>query len=186
MNVSVAIAARRSIRAFSANAPTREQLEGLFSDANFAPNHRLTQPWRFYVCGPETRAAYGLALGNRKAKKATDEAHAEQIRKETSDSHRAWPSMVIVAQVLNENQEIREEDYAATMMAIQTLCLSAVAHGLGTHIRSGAIMDDPAARSAVGVAEGERIVAVLTIGEPLEVPAPKTRRAANELTIWRD
>lgn len=186
MNVSVAIAARRSIRSFTETAPTREQLEGLFHDANLAPNHRLTQPWRFYVCGPEARAAYGLALGNRKAKKATDEAHAEQIRKDTSDQHRAWPSMVIVAMTLNDNPEIREEDYAATMMAVQTLCLSAVAHGLGTYIRSGAIMDDPAARAAVGVAENERIVAVLTVGEPLEVPPPKTRRPASELTVWRD
>lgn len=186
MNVSVAIAARRSIRSFTENAPTREQLEGLFHDANHAPNHRLTQPWRFYACGPEARSAYGLALGNRKAKKATDEAQAEQIRKDTSDQHRAWPSMVIVAMTLNDNPEIREEDYAATMMAVQTLCLSAVAHGLGTHIRTGAIMDDPAARAAIGVADNERIVAVLTVGEPLEVPPPKTRRPAAELTVWRD
>ncbi len=186
MNVSAAIAARRSIRAFTNRVVTREELEGLFHDANQAPNHRLTQPWRFYACGPEARAAYGLALGNRKAKKATDEAHAEQLRRETSDAHRAWPGMVIVSMTLNENAEIREEDYAATMMAVQTLCLSAVAHGLGTYIRTGAIMDDPAARAAAGVPEGERIIAVLTVGEPLEVPAPKTRRPATELTNWRD
>jgi nitroreductase len=186
MNVSAAIAARRSVRTFADRPVTREELEGLFHDANLAPNHRLTQPWRFYVCGPEARAGYGLALGHRKAKKATDEAHAEQLRRETSDAHRAWPGMVVVAMTLNENAEIREEDYAATMMAVQSLCLSAVAHGLGTYIRSGAIMDDPNARTAVGVPDGERIVAVLTVGEPLEVPPAKTRRPASELTIWRD
>ncbi len=186
MNVSAAIAARRSIRTFSDRVVTREELEGLFADANQAPNHRLTQPWRFYVCGPEARAGYGLALGNRKAKKATDEAQAEKMRQDTSGAHRAWSGMVVVAMTLNENAEIREEDYAATMMAVQTLCLSAVAHGLGTYIRSGAIMDDPAARAAVGVPEGERIVAVLQVGEPLEVPPAKTRRPASELTIWRD
>jgi nitroreductase len=186
MHVSHAIAARRSIRSFTDRAITREDLEPLFHDANLAPNHRLTQPWRFYVLGPEARAGYGLALGNRKAKKATDEAQAEKMRKDTSDSHRAWPCMVIMAMTLNENAEIREEDYAATMMAVENFCLSAVAHGLGTHIRTGAIMDDPAARAAVGVPEGERIVAVLTVGEPAEQPPAKTRRPAEELTHWVD
>ena len=154
--------------------------------ATLAPNHRLTNPWRFHVLGPEARAAYGLALGNRKAKKATDEAHAETIRRNTSDEHRAQPCMLIVSMTLHENPEIREEDYASTMMAVQNLCLSAVEQGLGTHIRSGAIMDDPAARTAVGVGDDERIVAVLTVGVPLEVPDAKPRRSAPELTRWTD
>lgn len=186
MNLSDAITARRSIRKFAERAPSREQLMHMFGDANTAPNHRLTQPWRFYVLGPEARAAYGLALGNRKAKKATDEAHAETIRRNTSDEHRAQPCMVIVSMLQHENLEIREEDYAATMMAVQNMSLSAVALGLGTHIRTGAIMGDPAARAAVGVTDDERIVAVLSVGVPLETPEPKTRRAATELTRWVD
>lgn len=184
MNVSDAIATRRSVRKFTERAPTREQLERMLHAATLAPNHRLTQPWRFYVLGPEARAAYGLALGNRKAKKATDEAQAESMRQNTSREHRAQPCMVLVSIVLNENPEIREEDYAAAMMATQNLCLSAVEQGLGTHIRTGAIMDDPAARAAAGVSEGERIVVVLTIGEPLDLPDAKARRAASELTHW--
>ena len=36
------------------------------------PNHRLTQPWRFYVLGPDARQAYGLVLGGRKARKIED------------------------------------------------------------------------------------------------------------------
>ncbi len=186
MNLSDAISNRRSIRKFTDRAPSRDALEQMIQAATLAPNHRITQPWRFAVLGPEARAAYGLALGNRKAKKATDEAQADSIRQTTSRDHRAQPCMLIVSMVLNENPEIREEDYAATYMAVQNLCLSAVAQGLGTHIRTGAIMDDPAARAAAGVAEGERIVAVLTVGEPAEVPAAKPRTAGSALTRWVD
>lgn len=184
MNVSDATALRRSVRKFTERAPTREQLERMLHAATLAPNHRLTQPWRFYVLGPEARAAYGLALGNRKAKKASDEAQAESMRQNTSREHRALPCMVLVSIVLNENPEIREEDYGAAMMATQNLCLSAVEQGLGTHIRTGAIMDDPAARAAAGVPDDERIVVVLTVGEPLELPEAKARRAVSELTHW--
>src|SRR6476661_3136775 len=161
MNVFDAISARRSVRKFTDRAPTRAELEQMLEAATLAPNHRLTNPWRFYVLGPESRAAYGLALGNRKAKKATDEAHADSIRLATSDEHRGQPCMLLVAMTLNENPEIREEDYASTMMATQNICLAAAGLGLGTHIRSGAIMADPAARAAVGVPEDQRIVAVL-------------------------
>ena len=184
MNVSDAIAHRRSVRKFTDRAPTRAELERMVHAATLAPNHRLTQPWRFYVLGPEARAAYGLALGNRKAKKATDAAQADSIRQTTSREHRAQPCMLVVSVVLNENPEFREEDYAATMMAVQNLSLSAVEQGLGTHIRTGAIMDDPAARAAALVPDGERIVAVLTVGVPLEHSEAKARRAASELTHW--
>ncbi len=186
MNLFDAIATRRSVRKFTDRAPTRAELEQMLDAATFVPNHRLTNPWRFYVLGPESRAAYGFALGNRKAKKATDEAHADSIRRATSDEHRAQPCMLLVAMTQNESAEIREEDYASTMMATQNICLAATALGLGTHIRSGAIMDDPAARAAAGVPDGERIVAVLTVGVPLEIPDAKTRRPAAELTHWVD
>ncbi len=184
MNVSDAIAARRSVRKFTEHTPTREQLERMLHAATLAPNHRLTNPWRFYVLGPEARAAYGLALGNRKAKKATDETQAETMRQTTSREHRALPCMILVAMVKHENPEFCEEDYAATYMAVQNLGLSAVEQGLGTHIRTGAIMDDPAARAAAGVPESERIVAVIAVGEPAEKSEAKPRRPAVELTHW--
>lgn len=186
MKTSDAIIERRSIRTFTDRAPTREELETIIVAATHAPNHRMTQPWRFYVLGSEARAAYGLALGNRKAKKSADEAAANIVRQKTSDDHRALPCMIAVSMVLNDNPEIREEDYAATMMAISLLCLSAVEHGLGTHIKSGAIMDDPAARAAAQVGEGERIVAVLNVGVPAEMPPTRERKPVSEVAFFRD
>ena len=86
--------------------------------------------------------------------------------------------------VLNESPEVREEDYAACMQAIANMTLAAVDRGLGTHMRSGAVMDDPAARAAVGVREGERIVAIVSVGVPAEIPAPKSRQGAAAVTKW--
>ena len=69
MNVSEAIAQRRSIKKFQDRPVTREEIEALLDAAVLAPNHHMTQPWRFYVLGPNARRAYGLALGERKARK---------------------------------------------------------------------------------------------------------------------
>jgi nitroreductase len=92
--------------------------------------------------------------------------------------------MVAVTQRLADDPEIREEDFAATFMAIQNLCLAAAARGLGTHIKTGAVLGDAPLREALGVGEGERIVAVVQLGEPEEVPAPKAREPAEAKTRW--
>jgi nitroreductase len=184
INTLEALHGRRSIRQFTNRDVSRVEVETLLDAAVVAPNHRLTQPWRFYVLGPQARHAYGLALGNRKAKKIEDPAAAESIRSKVAEEHAALPLMIVVAMVEDANPEIREEDVGATMMAIQNISLAAVALGLGTHIKTGAVMQDPAARTAAGVAESERIVAVVNVGEPATVPPAKERRSAASLTTW--
>jgi nitroreductase len=184
MDIFDTISARRSIKEFTDREVASEQIERMLSAAVLAPNHRMTQPWRFYVLGPEARAGYGRVLGHRKAKRVEEAAAAAAVIAKVEQSHRDLPAMLAVSVVVDENPEIREEDYAATWMAIQNLSLAAHALGLGTHVKSGAVMDDPGARAAVGVPEGERIVATITLGEPASVPEAKPRRGAAELTTW--
>jgi len=185
MRPTEAIASRRSIKRFTSRPVSRDEIETLLSAAALAPNHRLTQPWRFYVLGPESRYAYGLALGDRKARKLTDAAAAAAMRETVAAEHRALPAMIAVAIVGNENAEIAEEDYAAAMMAVAHIGLVAVEQGLGTQIKTGAVMNDLAARHAVGVGEGERIVAIVNVGEPADVPPAKPREPATAFTRWR-
>jgi len=186
MQVADAIRERRSIKRFTAAPVSREQIESLVAAAVLAPNHRLTEPWRFYVLGPAAREAYGRVLGGRKAKKIDDPAAAQTTIDNVAREHRALPAMIAVAIVLNASPEIVEEDHAAAMMAIENLSLLAVAMGLGTHIKTGAIMADPSARAAVGVRDDERIVAIVNVGVPAEMPAPKPRGSAASRTIWVD
>jgi nitroreductase len=184
MSLQDAILSRRSIKRFTARPVTQEEVERLVQAAVHAPNHKLTQPWRFYVLGPAARRAYGAALGNRKARKAVDANAAREIVEKTADEHVALPGMLAVAMTLADNPEVREEDFAATFMAIQNLALAAHLMGLGTHIKTGAVLEDPAARAAVGVADGERIVATIHVGEPAEHPPLRTRVDPSQVTIW--
>ena len=184
MRASEAIRERRSIKRFTSRPVSREEIETLLAAATLAPNHRLTQPWRFYVLGPEARYAYGLALGERKARKLEDPAAAAGMRETVGQEHRALPCMIAVAVVDNDNPEIRDEDYAAAMMAVQNIALAAVELGLGTHIKTGGVMGDAAARAAAGVKDNERIIAIVNVGEPADVPPPKKRESASSFTTW--
>ncbi|HSJ06198.1 MAG TPA: nitroreductase [Longimicrobiales bacterium] len=184
MSVVEAIRARRSIKDFSPRAVGQAEIEALLDAAVQAPNHRLTRPWRFYVLGPASRAAYGRALGERKARRVADADAGRIVMEKVAGEYAATPCMIAVAMTVHDNPEIREEDYAATMMAVQNILLACVAQGLGGHIRTGAVMDDPAARAAVGVVQDERIVALISVGEPAEMPPPKERPAAAGHTTW--
>ena len=113
-----------------------------------------------------------------------DPAAAAAVLEKVADTHAALPAMIAVAIVRDDNPEIHQEDYAAAFMGVQNLSLVATSMGLGAHIKSGGVMDDPRARAAVGLPEGERIVAIVNVGEPAQVPDAKPRRPATELTTW--
>jgi nitroreductase len=184
MDVTDAVKTRRSVKKFMDRPVRREEIEALIEAAVTAPNHHLTEPWEFVVLGPESRRAYGTVLGKRKAKKVEDPGAAELVAQKIADEHAQLPGLIAVTVKVDDNVETREEDYAATFMAIENLCLRAVELGLGTHLKTGAVMDDPAARAVLQVADGRRIVALINIGEPAEEPAGKPRTPAMEKTRW--
>jgi len=186
MTAHEAIQARRSIKKFTADIPTREQVETLLALAVLAPNNRMTQPWRFLVLGPEARAAYGTALGIRKSRKIEDPAVAQATRDRTLADAVGAPLMIAIVQSLHENPEIREEDFAACWMGVENLLVAATTLGLGTHLRSGAVFGDAPVREAWGVGEGERVLGVVLLGTPEAVPEPKPRVPAGERTRWLD
>jgi nitroreductase len=138
------------------------------------------------VLGPEARHAYGLALGERKARKQEDPERGRAVRDATAREHHDLPLMIAVAVVNSDDPEVREEDYAAAMMAVQNMALVAVELGLGTHIKTGGVMSDPAARAAAKVRDNERIVAVVNVGTPAEPPPVKKREPATAFTTWVD
>ena len=184
MNVMDAIRTRRSVKHFAPEPVARAQIQQLLDAAVLAPNHRMTQPWRFLVLGPEARAAYARVQAERKAAKNADPAVAEAVRRKVEQEYAAVPVMIGVAMRLDDDPEVREEDFAATYMAVDNICLEAMELGLGTHLRSGAVLEDGRVRAALGIGEGERLAAMIQLGHPAEQPTAKPRRPAAELTTW--
>jgi nitroreductase len=184
MHVREAIRTRVSVKDFETEPVDRETLDALLELAVLAPNHRMTEPLEFRVMGDGAKAAYAEALAARKTKKIEDPGVAAAVREKVLRGHMSVPTMVAVLVREDENPEIREEDYATAWMAIQNLSLAAVAEGLGTHIKTGAVLGDPALREALGVGAGQRLVSIVFVGRPAEVPEGKRRKPALELTQW--
>lgn len=184
MNLVDAIRNRRSVKEYSDEPVDRETLVSLLELAVLAPNHRMTEPWGFIVLGPEARRAYGQIKGGRRARKVDDPDVAETIRRKTIEETVALPALVAFTQRLSDDPEIREEDFASVYMGIQNVLLASMEFGLGAHVKTGAVLEDPVTRAAFGVGPDERVVALVQLGTPLSTPRPKPRRRATEHTRW--
>ena len=184
IDVIEAIRARRSVKEFGSGEVSREALEALLDLVVLAPNHRMTQPWRFVILGAAARRSYGEIKGERRARAVEQTEAAETIRRATVEAIEGLPALVGFVQELHDDPEVREEDFATVYMGIQNFLLGALAMGLGTHVKTGAILEAPETREALGIRTGERLLALVHVGEPATIPDAKPRTRPSELTRW--
>jgi nitroreductase len=151
-------AARRTHKAFGAEPVPREALLELLEVARLAPNHHLTQPWRFRVLGPQALARLQECAG------ASEAAKLERA-----------PTLVLATAVLGGELVQDEEDVCATAAAIMLVLLAATESGLASYWRSPAVLRTARGREAVGVPAGERVLGLLHFGAPAREPAPRER-----------
>jgi len=132
-------------------------LEELLELARWAPNHHRTNPWRFRVLGPETRARLKEAAGPAEAPKL-DRA----------------PTLVVASAFLTGDPVQDEEDLYATACAVYAVLLAAHERGLAGYWRTPRVLRSRTGREAVGLPDGERFVALVHLGSPRgEPPVPE-------------
>ena len=146
MGVDEAIRTRRTHKVYGPEPVPRKQLDELFELARWAPNHHLTNPWRFRVIGPVTLAAL----------KQADPAGAAKLDRA--------PTLVACSVVQSDDAEQNEEDIAAGACAVYAIMLAAHARGIASYWRTPAVLRSPAGRAATGIADGEHVLGLLHLG----------------------
>jgi nitroreductase len=158
VNLDDLAAARRTHKAFGPEPVPQETLLELFQLAQLAPNHHLTQPWRFRVLGRETLARLKEVGGPSEALKLA----------------RA-PTLVVASALLSGEVVQDEEDICATASAIMLVLLGATERGLASYWRTPGVLRSARGREAVGVPAGERVLGLIHLGAPAREPAPRER-----------
>jgi nitroreductase len=130
VDVETAIHSRRTHKQFGREPVDEAVVRDLLDLARFAPNHKVTQPWRFRLLGPDTRTRLNEAVGEKEAMKLG----------------RA-PTLVLATAVLSGDPSTDEEDLHATACAVYAVLLGATSRGLASYWRT------PAALGAVAVRE---------------------------------
>jgi nitroreductase len=157
MDLAELIRTRRTHKAYAPAPVDRATLDDLFELARWAPNHNLTNPWRFRVLGPEALERLKAAAG--------PEAAAKLDRA---------PTLVAASVVQDGDPIVDEENRDAAACACYIVLLAAHERGLGGYWRTPAVLRTPEGRAACEIPDGEAFLALLHLGEARgEKPAPE-------------
>jgi nitroreductase len=168
MDVEQAVRSRRTHKAYAPEPVERAVLEELFALASWAPNHNLTNPWRFRVVGPDALERLKAAAGPEAASKL-DRA----------------PTLVVASTLqCGDDPVLDEEDLAAAAVATYLVLLGAHARGLASYWRTPAVLRTPEGRAAVELPDGERVLGLIHLGHPRQVREPPPRAPSDEYVTY--
>ncbi|HWT25492.1 MAG TPA: nitroreductase [Solirubrobacteraceae bacterium] len=167
MDLNELIRTRRTHKAYAPAPVDRDTLDELFELARWAPNHNLTNPWRFRVLGREALARLKEAAG--------PEAAAKLDRA---------PTLVAASVVRDEDPVVDEENFAAASCAVYIVLLAAHARGLGGYWRTPGVLRTDAGRAACGIVDGERVLGLIHLGESRGEKQPPPRSPIEEIATY--
>ena len=181
VSVYEAMYGRRMNNEFSAAVPPRDALQRMLDAAIWAPNHRLTNPWRFFVLekGGVKRAEIAQLAYDNLYQRSGNHENANGSRQRVLDA----PALIYVYSIPADSAEMTQENYAAACCAVQNLLLAAVAEGLAGDWSTGNTTKHPGLAAALGAAPDWMMVGALFIGQPAR-PSASLRTARDGVTQW--
>ena len=187
MDVLEAIRTRRTAGKIRADVPPRELIEELLEAATWAPNHRLNEPWRFFVVAGEARERFGELMAADACASLDDPTEEKRRGMIESQMKKATRSPVIIAVACDPPTSPRidpVEDVCAVACGVQNMMLAAHARGLATKWSSGQACHSPAIKSFFGLTPEHQILGYIYLGYPDESSGIGSRTPHHEKTTW--
>jgi nitroreductase len=172
MDAEEAIRTRRTHKAYAREPIDRDTLGELLELARWAPNHHLTNPWRFRVIGPRALA---------RLKELEEEA-----KPGTSGKLDRAPTLIAVTARLTGDPGQDREDTLAGGVAAYIVLLAAHARGLAGYWRTVSVLDDPAGKEALGIGDDETAIGLLHLGYPRQEQRVPERAPTSEFVQYLD
>ncbi len=153
-----------------------EIIREILENANRAPTHKLTQPWRFTVFAGEGRERFANLQTEIYTKYAGEKFNDKKLK-----NLREYPLLsshvIVVGMKRSENVSIPEiEEVIATACAIENLFLSLTAYGLGGYLSTGGITYFEEAKPHFDLASEDKLIGTFFIGYPEDLSNPLTKR----------
>lgn len=192
MNITTAvdqiIQERRSLytNMFSDEPVDDEIVEKMLQNSNWAPTHKLTEPWRFMVFkgnGLKELAEFQAGLYKKRAevKGEFDQSKYDKLMAKPGEcSH-------IIAIGMQRHEIVPEvEEICAVACAVQNMWLTASAHKVGCYWSTGGVTFYDEAKPFFGLEEKDKLLGFLFIGKPKTEKWPRgKRKPAEDKVVWR-
>jgi nitroreductase len=194
---------RRSVREYTGEAVSRQDLDLILEAARQAPSGENAQPWRFIVVqDPATRKKLGALAGGGSGRRFTAEFVTKKMQerfsglqdeakrraafeKLTSGQVSAFLADAPVSIVVCGKKDVWDMPYD-TSAAIENMLLMVTALGLGACWVIAPcidIRDEERIKTLLGMPEGLKAISIISIGHPTRPHRPRPRLSLQELVF---
>jgi len=184
------IKTRRTVYQFKKQSVENDLINTCLEAAIWAPNHKMMQPWQFYVVGSQTQVLLADIYARLRASKKFEEGSIdyESAYLKAKTKFLKIPKIVFVGQKLMEGESSIEtqENYAACACAIQNFQLMAHQLTLGVQWSTGPIISDVRTFELFKInAQQIRLIGALYMGY-YEGQIQSTRKPIEAVTTYLD
>lgn len=153
-----------------------ETILQVLENANRAPTHKLTQPWRFTVFGGKGLQTFADLQTEIYTKYA-----GENFKEKKLKNLKEYPLMSshVIVIAMKRTTEINipeEEEIIATGCAIENIYLSVTAYGLGGYLSTGGITYIEEAKQYFNLNSHDKLIGFFYIGYPKNLEIPLSKR----------
>lgn len=178
---------RRSVKpaVFNGKKIENSEIRQLLELANWAPNHGLTEPWRFVVySGNAVQRFCSEHAELYREGTAPDKFNPGKYEKQKHNGDKV-SHIIIVYMRRGSNANITEqEEICATAAAIQNILLGAEAFGLAALWSTGGMVMNGIMKEYLGLRNEDVVIGMLYMGYTDEPVKPGKRQPAEEKTTW--
>jgi len=156
----------------------------LLENANWAPNHKHTEPWRFTVFSGTGLKKFADFQAD-SYKKTSGEKFKEDKWKKLQQTPLNCSHIIALGMMRTPEANIPEmEELAAVACAVQNIYLSTTAYGIGGYWSTGGVTFVEDAKSFFGLGEKDKLMGFFYLG-CIQTPSVKSRRGpVEEKTTW--
>lgn len=184
------IANRRSVfqQNYSGERVDDAIVKQMLENANWAPTHKFTEPWRFIVytgdglktLGAQQAAVYKKVTENDGTFK--EERYQNLLTKTMLSSH-----IIVVGMKRDGNKSVPEiEEVGAVFCAIENMYLTATAYGVGSYLSTGGVTYFEVAKEIFGLGTDDKLLGFFHVGIPKSKLPEGRRKPVAEKVKWID
>lgn len=162
-------------------------LREILENANWAPTHGMTEPWRFVVFTGDARGELAEFLAATYKQITPPDAFKPSKYESYGTNPLRAPVVIAIVMKRQDSEKIPEiEEVEAVACAVQNMHLTAAAHALGGFWSSNAAAVSDAMKDFLGFDDNDRVLGLFYLGYPEGAWPESTRSPIDDKVTWRN
>ena len=179
---------RRSVfpSQYNGSNVSNEIIQDLLNNANMAPTHKLTQPWRFKVLQKKAKNKLGDFLSELYFTSTDPKSFSKYKQNKIKEKCLLSSAIIVICMQRDLNSSVPEwEEIASTSMAVQNMWLTCTANNVGCYWSSPKSIEKIG--NFINLSIGERCLGFMYLGNYNSIENTTSKRdSINSKVEWID